>query len=368
MNTVLLHLSLIPSVGPVLVKKIHHVLSYDEFFELYNWSENDFKLKIGLSSSLCSRLVKGLQCRKVLDQELSLIDRHNVQWASIADQVYPELLKQIHAPPLILYWHGAPLKNRDLAVAVIGSRKANAYGKMAIDSIVPELVSAGCSIVSGGAIGADTMAHECALACGGKTLAIIGSGLCNPYPLSNRRLFERIIISGGSVVSCFPLMMQAFPGNFPARNRVISGMCNAVVVAQAAEKSGARTTALYALEQGREVCVVPGSIADPLSKGCHRLLSEGAALVQTGHDVLASCNILCKKALEEYSVIKKHEHEDLLVQCRTPQNFDDLLTFFEGNRALLQDRLMSLQLEGKIEQDFAGRWLLTPHFSGTLGV
>ncbi len=217
--------------------------------------------------------------------EQELLIKHNIRRITASDVEYPSYLKEIHCPPPQLYVQGELLNSYTKLIAVVGSRKADSYGERVIASLVPELVAHGWAIVSGGALGADSFAHKATLQARGRTIVILGSGLLMPYPSSNRKLFSSIVDQGGSLVSSFSLDTPAYPSNFPARNRIISGMSRGVIVAQAAEKSGARITAHLALEQGREVFAIPGPIDHALSIGCNRLIQQGAKLVQTIDDI-----------------------------------------------------------------------------------
>jgi DNA processing protein len=243
---------------------------------------------------------------------------------------------------------------------MIGSRNASRYAQDVMRRIIPDLVAHGCSIVSGGAIGADTMAHEMALDCQGKTCAILGSGLLEPYPRTNRKLFKRIVDVGGALISPFPLQTKAQPAHFPARNRIISGLSRAVVVVQAKEKSGTRITAQYALDQGREVGAVPGPIDDVLSHGCHALLKEGAHVVTSGIDVLNTCGIAAHTDGVRPVAIDdaQHEETDPLMQfCREPRMFDDIVQYMNCSYDEMQAQLFALQMAGNVQQDFTGRWV-----------
>ena len=362
MHHVLLHCALIPQLGPRSVVRLLNQVGLDELSTIYHWSINDFEKRAGFSSATAQLVHTGLRDQTVLSKELEFIERYQIRWADWTDAAYPALLKMIHAPPLILYWRGAEPASCAPAVALVGSRQAGSYAQRAVDRLVPELVGAGWSVISGGARGADTMAHEATLRAGGRTAAVVGSGLLRPYPANNKKLFERIVGEGGSLISPFPLLMEALPGNFPARNRIIAGMGRATVVVQAAEKSGARITALYALEEGREVCAVPGDIFDPLSAGCHRLILEGATLVASGADVLRACG--CEVAAQPIDRQKpltapeeQHdERDELLKLCLAPQSFDELLVGLSCSAGELRERLFDLQVGGRIEQDFAGKW------------
>ena len=196
---------------------------------------------------------------------------------------------------IMLYIQGADLATFTKCLAVIGSRDADRYGKQVIESLVPPLVEHGWSIVSGGALGADAMAHAATLKAGGKTIAVIGSGLLHPSPTSNLDLFDTILANDGALLSIFPLSMKSRPENFPIRNRIISGLSRGVIVAQGARKSGTRITAQYALEQGRDVFAIPGLIDNPLSEGCHALIQEGAKLISRVEDVFEEYGEVMKK-------------------------------------------------------------------------
>ena len=363
-SNLLLHLSLISGIGPAVVEKLVQAIGFERLHDIYVWRVQDF-MRFQISAATSQQLVAGLADKKILEKELALIEKYTINWVTLYDSEYPELLKNTYLPPLVLYWQGQPLSNFFKTCSVIGSRKANNYGQYAIEAIVPVLVDAGWTIVSGGALGADSMAHHKTLEVGGLTIAVIGSGLLKPYPATNRLLFEKIIENNGAVVSSFPLTMAALPGNFPARNRIISGISRATVVIQAAESSGTRITALYALEQGRDVCAVPGPIDDALSAGCHKLISEGAALVTSGHDILVALGEKQfqpqpKRTVLPATTASIAPKDPLAALCVQPQSFDELLEQTGFEFYLLQDKLFSLQLEGIIKQNFMGLWQLSP--------
>lgn len=359
MNRTLLHLSLIPGIGPATVARICEVVRGAALDDIYLWTMHDFVTRVHVSPALAEVLINGLRERVLLEQELELIEKHAVRWCTVVDDDYPVLLKQIQYPPTILYWWGADFSVFASSIAFVGARAAQGYARQVVEMLVPDLVKSGFAIVSGGALGADTFAHTATLDAGGNTAAVIGSGLLYPYPASNKRLFMRMREMGGALVSPFPLTMQAMPGNFPARNRIIAGLCKATVVVQAAEKSGALITAFFALEQGREVGAVPGPITDPLSEGCHALLKEGAFLVSSARDILQACGEdsfeHVDKEIDEVQspLVFSDEIERI---CGEPQSFDELLEQLDCSVKELQERLFNLQMEGRLTQDFMGRW------------
>ncbi len=176
-----------------------------------------------------------------------------------------------------------------------------------------------------------------------------------PYPWENRNLFREVVEKGGTLVSPFPLTLKPFPGNFPARNRIISGLSRGCIVIQAAKKSGALITARFALEQGRQVFAVPGSIFDNLSVGCHRLIAEGARLASSFEDILEEFGEAVQKKSSDK--VGTTENADPVLEClREALSIDELTLKLNMDVATLQDRLFELQLKGKAQQNFAGYW------------
>ena len=231
-----------------------------------------------------ARNIQGFNDWQPVDRELEMADRLGVSIVTSDSPLYPPLLLNIYDFPPVLYLKGT-LAQSDLPLAVVGSRMASTYGRYTTERLCRELALSGITIVSGMARGIDSAAHTGALAGKGRTVAVLGSGLDVVYPPENRELFERIAESG-AVITEFPFSTRPVAANFPARNRIISGISLGVVVVEAGEKSGSLITARVALEQGREVFAVPGSIDSPGTKGTHRLIREGAKLVEGTQDIL----------------------------------------------------------------------------------
>ena len=372
-KNLILHLSLIEGIGPSTIQKFFGPQQTTAPEDLYTFGEKDLIHLFGLSPAAAFKVVQGLLSRDLLEKELVLIEKNNLRLMTIVDADYPELLKHIHMPPVVLYWQGKLLAHDENCLAVIGSRKANRYGYDAIDQIVPSLVHQGWVIVSGGALGADSMAYRATVEAGGRTIAVLGAGLLQPYPASNRRLFADILASDGALVSPFPLMMQALPGNFPARNRIISGLSLGCLVVQAAQQSGASITARFALDQGRDVFAVPGPIDDELSAGCHALIQQGAKLVTSALDIVQEYGQGVEAVSEEAmqrtidEILPSDDHGDyqpkiqtpehsILRLCSKPCSMDDLAQETSLDLAALTTLLFDLQLEGKIAQNFMGLW------------
>jgi len=202
---------------------------------------------------------------------------------TLSDKTYPSRLRKIPDPPAKLYLKGSDLSlfNRP-SIAVIGSRKNNDYGRNVTQKLVRELVENGFAIISGMARGIDTIAHEAALEAGGKTIAVLGSGIDVIYPRENGELYQMIQL----VISEFPPGTKPLKENFPQRNRIVAGLANGVLVIEAAKRSGTLITARQAAEQGKDVFAVPGPITSPLSEGTAWLIKQGAKLVYSVNDIL----------------------------------------------------------------------------------
>lgn len=217
--------------------------------------------------------------------ELELADRLGVSIIHMDDPRYPAPLKKIPDPPPVLYVKGQLRPEHQLAVAIVGSRHCSLYGQEQASRLAYYLAAAGFTIVSGMARGIDTAAHQGALAAEGQTIAVQGCGLSRVFPPENARLFD-LICRSGACISELPLQSEPLPEHFPARNRIIAGLCLATIIVEADIRSGAMITAKAALEYGREVMAVPGRVDWPLSKGPHRLIKDGAALLESPEDVL----------------------------------------------------------------------------------
>ncbi len=370
-HQVILHLSLCDTIGPVTIQRLL-ALGLSDLCELYSWTARDWMHRAGMSESKASLLVSHLQSFVSLEQELAALTHGSANYVTYADTDYPLSLRAIYAPPPILYYRGSleTLKNSH-AVAIIGSRAANNYGMRFIKECVPVLVKADFVIVSGGALGADSMAHKEALRAQGTTVAVLGSGLLNLYPRTNSRLFEDIIAQGGTVVTPFAMRSEAMPGNFPARNRIIAGLARGCLVVQAAEKSGTRITANFALQQGREVFVVPGHFDDPLSAGCHALAREGATLVTSADDICNELGVL--PSLEQKTMdlnvsvseqikenpAQKDQSPAARIQAaisHTALSAEEIALQLALEHEVVQQQLWDLQWQGIVQQDFTGRW------------
>lgn len=277
-------------VGPLTFYRIAQ--AYSSFSDFFNQSELVWR-RFGLKNQAIDQLKEWLSSPK--ESLLQLGVNADLEWLesnsqhhiiSIHHQAYPNLLKQIKDPPPFLFAIGDLSLLQRLQIGIVGSRQASTYGEKNAFHFARYLSERSICIISGLAKGVDSQAHLGALMGVGKTIGVIGHGLDSIYPKENKSLFDRLK-EEGIIVSEFPIGIKARPEYFPRRNRIISGMSVGVLVVQASIKSGSLITAREAMEQGREVFVIPGSIHDPTSKGCHQLIKEGAALVESVDDIWA---------------------------------------------------------------------------------
>ena len=282
---------------------------------------------------------------------------------TLHDADYPELLRHIPDPPLLLYITGRRELLAAPMVAVVGSRNASTQGRANAEGFACALSQAGLCVVSGLALGIDTAAHEGAMRGAGSTIAVIGTGIDRVYPARNRALAHRIA-EAGCIVSEYPLGTPPLAGNFPRRNRIISGMTAGVLVIEAAAQSGSLITAQLAAEQGREVFALPGSIHSALAKGCHQLIREGARLVETVDEVLdamrASPLVAPQARLAAQNLDDPHDPPAgsaalLAALGHDPVAPDDLLDRMQGDAASLAGELLALELAGLVERLPGGR-------------
>jgi DNA processing protein len=268
---------------------------------------------------------------------------------TLADAEYPALLLQTADPPLLLYVQGRVELLGAPGVAIVGSRNTSPQGRDNARAFAAELSRAGYTIVSGLALGIDGAAHEGGLAGTGSTVAVVGTGLDRIYPPQHRDLAHRIAREG-LLVSEFPLGTHPLPGNFPQRNRIIAGLTRGTLVVEAALQSGSLITARLALEAGREVFAMPGSIHAPQSRGCHQLIKQGAKLVDTADDVLQELRPVSGKAAASAVATGLAGDEDPLLRALgyDPTTLDRLVERTGWPAAELNARLLELELDAKV--------------------
>lgn len=299
-----------------------------------------------------------------IEQAIDWTTRSGQTVVTIADEAYPQMLREIPDPPVLLYVRGDLALLKAPQLAIVGSRHASRQGVQIAKDFAQHLSSVGMCITSGLAHGIDTAAHEGGLSGQGSTIAVIGTGIDRIYPASNQDL-ARQIAEQGAIVSEFPLTTRPLSQNFPMRNRIISGLATGTLVVEAALRSGSLITARQAMEQGREVFAIPGSINNALAKGCHQLIKQGAKLVETSQDILeelaplveftwqaeeASSSKFSKKSPED------NDHPILAVMEFEPISLDELVVLTKMAASDIQAQMMMLELDGKVEALSAARW------------
>lgn len=277
----LLVLNGLPQVGPVLLRRLSD--AFQDPIKALSAKQADL-LKIKGVGRKAADIIMHWPDHFDLAREEAIMAQRGTLFLPMIDSEYPELLHQIYDPPIGLYWQGAYRVDRP-CIAIVGTRRSTFYGHSVAKKFAMELARLGFCIVSGMARGIDTAAHEGALEAGGKTIAVFGCGLDIVYPPENLDLYKRIVAEG-AVASEFPFGRRADRQTFPMRNRVVSGMCQGVVVVESDAAGGSMITARFAGEQGRSLMAVPGRIDQASSVGCHQLIRDGAVMVTSVDDIL----------------------------------------------------------------------------------
>ena len=278
-----LRLHLADGVGAVLFQRM--VKAFGDIEEVFKASSGQWMGVEGVGPKI-AQAIAAVTSEQV-DEELAEAQKHGVEILPLEDEAYPAALKNIYDPPPVLYVRGRLAATDALAMALVGARHCTHYGLEQAERFGQLLGRAGFTVVSGGARGIDAAAHRGALVAGGRTVAVMGCGLSRTYPPENDKLFEQIVADGrGALVSELPMKTAVLGGNFPTRNRIISGLALGVLVVEAARRSGSLITARESAEQGRVVFAVPGRVDSPLSQGANELIRNGCILVQNLEDIL----------------------------------------------------------------------------------
>ena len=340
----------IPQIGPVRFKKL---ISYFKSMEdAWNASASEF-YGAGIEEDIIETIIASRK-NIFVDKEFEKLEKEGVKIITIDDDLYPTLLKETHSAPAVLYYKGE-LEKDDLAIAIVGPRKVSIYGKQVASQLASELSRAGLTVVSGMALGVDSIAHNECVKLKNRTVAVLGGGIdtASIYPSSNYQIAEDIVANGGAVVSEYPIGTPPLKQHFPARNRIISGLSLGVLVVEASEKSGALITARFALEQNREVFAVPGSIFSKNSEGTNNLIKLGAKLTDKATDILEELNlesaVEIKKARE---IIPDNEEEKVILENLSPDEpiqIDKLAKIVGINTSALSSLLTLMEIKGKVK-------------------
>lgn len=288
------------------------------------------------------------------EKELDRCQKVGASITTFWDDNYPNLLKKIYDPPGLLYVKGNPLVKKVDCMGVVGTRNVTAYGKKITHSIVSELVAFELMIVSGLARGVDSLAHRETLKAGGETVAVLGNGIDFVYPPENKKL-AGMICENGTIISEFPIGTQPDGGNFPQRNRIISGLCHGTIVVEAGNRSGAILTALNAIDQNREVFAVPGRLTDKMSVGCNRLIRNGAIPVESGAQILDHVKhqlFLPRNPVQQKMKLHLSKEEHAIVELLEddPKHIDDIVSGGNIEMTHALTMLLKLELKGAVVQ------------------
>jgi DNA processing protein len=282
-------LNMLPTIGPVRLRKLLEVFETPE--RVLAAKRMALREVEGVGNEVAEQ-ISSWESIVNLPAELQRIKEFGATVLTQESPLYPRSLREIHAPPIVLYVWGEILDRDQHAIAVIGSRKTTHYGSECAKKLAYQIAYAGLTVISGLARGIDTAAHQGALAAKGRTIAVIGSGLSRLYPPENQALAEKISNGNGAILSEFSMEIEPDRQTFPMRNRIISGWSHGILVVEAGLNSGALITASQAIEQGRSVYAVPGHINAPSAMGSNRLIQQGAKLVMSAGDILDDLEVL----------------------------------------------------------------------------
>jgi DNA processing protein len=352
-------LSMLQDIGPVGARKLLSVLGTPE--RIFN-SEFDALLAVEGIGINRARNIKEFSSWKDIEKQIKVLEKSDIKAVSFGDSSYPEMLRETEDAPIIVYIKGDIQPQDRYAIAIVGSRKPTHYGVSVTEKISEELASMGFTIVSGMARGIDALSHTGALRAGGRTIAVLGSGLDVPYPPENKMLMEKIAGSG-CVMTEFPPGTLPEKENFPRRNRLISGLSLGVLVIEATSDSGSLITARYALEQSREVFAVPGNITAPNSEGTNELIRNGAILTQKAEDIVEELAPVLKGFIRSKDKIRIEVTDEEKKICNLlsgePRQIDIISRESGLPASKVLGILLGLELKGAVKQTTGKRFYLS---------
>jgi DNA processing protein len=301
-------LNLIPGIGSVKIKELISIFSSPT--NLLNASEQELDKIKGINKNIKETLSNW---KTTIDykHELELAEKGGVKIITLADEDYPQSLKEIYDPPICLYIRGSLNANTEKNIAIVGSRRITRYGKDAAKHLATAAANTGWCVISGLAYGIDATAHQAVVDTKGQTIAVLGGGLARIHPQDHIPLAREILQNGGAIVSEFPMEFTPTRWSFPMRNRIISGLSQGLIVIEAGLKSGSLITARCALEQGRSVFAVPGEIDNPQAKGTNQLIKNGAKLTESFDDILEEFSFITNKDTRTPKQVPEEEYSNL---------------------------------------------------------
>lgn len=356
-----LGLNCVPGVGSITARRL--LEAFGTPMRIFRASVGELKGVDGVGDELAQRL-KYFPVEEAIEREVAACERAGVTVCTLGDEDYPEQLESLYDPPPILYVRGTLLASDCFSIAVVGTRQPTSYGRAMTEKLVEELAQMGFTVVSGLARGIDGLAHSTALASGGRTLAVLGHGLDQVFPSKHKGLADKVS-EQGALLTEFPFGTPPSRGNFPRRNRIISGLALGTLVVEAAGGSGSLITARLSMEQGREVFAVPGPVASGMSRGAHKLIKEGASLVESVEDVIEALPLHIRAVMEREAVAPKSvealprevrpalapkvsavERELLVLIQKAPRHIDNIIEDTGMTPSAVSGLLVQMELKG----------------------
>lgn len=350
----LLQLASIPKVGNNRLRTL--IAHFKTPSAVLSASARDIAHVEGIDKTIASSIAHSELNEAFIEDQLSRLNKVDGRIVTLWDSEYPPLLKKIYDPPVFLFVRGKFVKEDQYAIAIVGTRSPSPYGKLMAERFAKELSALGITIVSGLARGIDTIAHTATVLSQGRTIAVMGSALDHMYPAENKKLADQIE-ENGAVVSEFYMGTKTDPGNFPRRNRIISGMSLGTIIIESEEDGGAMITATTALDQNRELFALPGHITEKKSNGPNKLIKLGQAkLIQSTDDVIEELRVVLRPILKETShksappQLNAFEQKIFDVLTNEPQHIDLLSELSALSPSDTLVNLLSLEFKGLVKQ------------------
>ena len=345
----------------ILTKKRYEFLveTYGSLDDAWSVLDQNLLKKLGCREDTILKTMNEIE-ELDLNQHQAFLEKNDIRFLTIEDEEYPQTLREIADSPVFLFAKGNIDLLREPSIAIVGTRNISAYGKRVVEMLVPAFVRAGLVTVSGLAIGIDAAVAKETMDAGGKTIAVLGHGLGAIYPKANERLAKEITETDGLLLSEYPLHIRPDKFTFPARNRIIAGISIGTVVAEAAAQSGSLITASFALEDGKDVFAVPGSVFDPNMEGTHHLIQKsGAKLVTSAEDILLELGVVMPDADQKSTYRAQTPDEELLLKHLTtmPQTVDDLTEKSGMAVSSINTTLTLMELKGGAKNVGRGQWV-----------
>lgn len=350
----LLALSLVDGLGPLRLQKI--IEHYQD--PKLAWEDNPQNIKQLKIPQSSIDILKNLRIKLNPEKYLEQVLTSGIKVLSFFDSDYPQTLKNIYNPPIILFYKGQILEKDQFSISIVGTRKITSYGTLVTEKLTSELVAQNLTIISGLARGVDTIAHQTAINQKGRTIAVLGGGLNYIFPSDNQRLASKIINGQGAIISEYHPDAPSLPRNFPQRNRIIAGLSLATLVTEADFNSGSLITAKLAAEQGKEVFAVPGPITSAVSNGAMSLIKDGAKLVSSTKDILEELGIEPKiKVVVDVSNLSVDEKQ--IIECLSleSKHIDEVCRQLKKEISLVSALLLKMEIQGLVKNLGQGTYI-----------